>query len=194
MIVQRQKHYYSPEQYLELEENAEFKHEYHDGEIIEMTGGTTNHNTIALNFCTNFKFTMKGQNYQIYINDVRLWMSEYRRYTYPDVMIITGKPIYEGENTTTVTNPSVIIEVLSDSTKNYDRGKKFRFYRSLESLQEYILIDQYSYYVEQFIKESSQEWKFREYVGEKDVLKLTTMDFEITFNELYESIDFEVHD
>ena len=85
---------------------------------------------------------------------------EYRRYTYPDVMIITGKPIYEGENTTTVTNPSVIIEVLSDSTKNYDRGKKFRFYRSLESLQEYILIDQYSYYVEQFIKESSQEWKF----------------------------------
>ena len=75
MIAQRQKHYYSPEQYLELEENAEFKHEYHDGEIIEMTGGTTNHNTIALNFCTNFKFTMKGQNYEIYINDVRLWMS-----------------------------------------------------------------------------------------------------------------------
>jgi Uma2 family endonuclease len=193
MIAQRQKHYYSPQEYLELEENAEFKHEYHDGEITEMTGGTTNHNTIALNFCTNFKFTMKGKNYQIYINDVRLWIPEYRRYTYPDVMIVGGKPIYEGENTTTINNPSVIIEVLSDSTKNYDRGEKFRFYRSLESLQEYILIDQYSYYVEQFIKESSQEWKFKEYMGESNILSLTTIDFEITLNELYETINFEIN-
>lgn len=197
MIVQLQKTYYSIEQYLELEETAEYKSEYHDGEIIAMTGGTTNHNKIALNFCTNFKFLNKGKNYDIYINDVRLSIPLERRYTYPDIMIINDRSMYEGDKKTTVTNPLVIIEVLSNSTQNYDKGEKFKSYRSMpkarcapESFQEYILIDQYSFSVEQFIKESESEWRFKEYLGENQRLKLGKIDFEIPFSDIYEGVVF----
>lgn len=190
MIAQLEKTYYSVEEYLELEETAEYKSEYHDGEIIAMTGGTTNHNKIALNFCYNFKFLTKGKNYEIYINDVRLSIPLDRRYTYPDIMIIKDQPIYEGDKQTIVTNPLVIIEVLSNSTQNYDRGEKFKSYRSIASFQEYILIDQYSFLVEQFIKEGEREWKFKEYVGENQILKLGKIDFEISFADIYEGVMF----
>lgn len=159
MIAQLEKTYYSVEQYLELEEIAEYKSEYHDGEIIAMTGGTTNHNKIALNFCYNFKFLTKGKNYEIYINDVRLSIPFERRYTYPDIMIINDRTMYEGDNKTTVTNPLLIIEILSNSTQNYDKGEKFKSYRSMpkarcasESFQEYILFDRDSFDLEQFME------------------------------------------
>ncbi|MTF38899.1 Uma2 family endonuclease [Cyanobacterium aponinum] len=190
MIAQLEKKYYSVEEYFELEETAEYKSEYHDGEIIPMTGGTTNHNKIALNFCYNFKSITKGKNYEIYINDVRLSIPHQRRYTYPDIMIIKDKPIYEGDKQTTVTNPLIIIEVLSNSTENYDKGEKFKSYRSVKSFQEYILIDQYSFSVEQFIKESEGEWKFKEYLGENQVLKLGKIDFELSFSDIYEGVNF----
>ncbi|WP_324281865.1 Uma2 family endonuclease [Cyanobacterium aponinum UTEX 3221] len=190
MIAQLEKNYYSVEEYFELEETAEYKSEYHDGEIIPMTGSTTNHNKIALNFCYNFKSITKGKNYEIYINDVRLSIPHQRRYTYPDIMIIKDKPIYEGDKQTTVTNPLIIIEVLSNSTENYDKGEKFKSYRSIKSFQEYILIDQYSFSVEQFIKESEGEWKFKEYLGENQVLKLGKIDFELSFSDIYEGVNF----
>ncbi|WPF90000.1 Uma2 family endonuclease [Cyanobacterium aponinum AL20118] len=190
MIAQLEKKYYSVEEYFELEETAEYKSEYHDGKIIPMTGGTTNHNKIALNFCYNFKSITKGKNYEIYINDVRLSIPHQRRYTYPDIMIIKDKPIYEGDKQTTVTNPLIIIEVLSNSTENYDKGEKFKSYRSIKSFQEYILIDQYSFSVEQFIKESEGEWKFKEYLGENQVLKLGKIDFELSFSDIYEGVNF----
>ena len=108
MIIQTEKKYYTPQEYLTLEEKAIDRHEYRDGEIILMTGGTTNHNQIALNFCRKFPLTINNQDYYIYINDVRLWIEKYHFYTYPDVMIIKGKPIYEGTGTVNVTNPSII--------------------------------------------------------------------------------------
>lgn len=155
-----------------------------------MTGGTTNHNKIAGNFYFNFKSAFRRQNYDIYINDVRLSIPHQRRYTYPDIMIIKDKPIYEGDKQTTVTNPLIIIEVLSNSTENYDKGEKFKSYRSIKSFQEYILIDQYSFSVEQFIKESEGEWKFKEYLGENQVLKLGKIDFELSFSDIYEGVNF----
>lgn len=190
MIAQLEKTYYSVEEYLELEETAEYKSEYHDGEIIAMTGGTTNHNKIAGNFYFHFKSAFRGKNYEIYINDVRLSIPLDRRYTYPDIMIIKDQAIYEGDKQTIVTNPLVIIEILSNSTQNYDRGEKFKSYRSLASFQEYILIDQYSFLVEQFIKEGEREWKFKEYVGENQILKLGKIDFEISFADIYEGVIF----
>ena len=141
MIIQTEKRYYTPEQYLALEEKAVDKHEYRDREIIAMTGGTTNHNQIALNFCRKFPLTIDHQDYYIYMNDVRLWIAEHWIYTYPDVMVIKGKPIYEVKGTITVTNPSIIIEVISKSKHDYDWTDKFRYYRSIPEFQEYILID-----------------------------------------------------
>ncbi len=191
MQTQTSKRYYTPEEYLQLEETSEFKNEYRDGEIVPMTGGTTNHNEIALNFCTNFKFTMRGKNYKIYMGDIKLWIPRYRIYTYPDVMVIEGEPIYEGTGTTTITNPVILLEVLSNSTKNYDRTNKFRYYRSIPQLKEYIMIDQYEYFVEQFAKNSDGQWVLTDYESADAVLFLQSIDFQISFNDIYEGVKFE---
>jgi Uma2 family endonuclease len=192
MIVQTEKRYYTPEEYLDLEEKAEYKSEYRDGEIIPMTGGTTNHNRIAGNFYKRFPFTVKSQKYDIFIGDVRLWISRYRLYTYPDVMIVKGEPVYEGTNTTTIINPCLIVEVLSKSTKDYDKTDKFKYYRSIPEFQEYILIDQYSFSVEQYAKRAAGEWIFKEYEGEDAVLVLDSIDFQISFQDLYARVNFEL--
>ena len=190
---QTEKRYYTPEEYLALEEAAIDKSEYHDGEIIPMTGGTTNHNKLALNFCRKFPLTIKEQNYETFINDVRLWISQNRRYFYPDIMVIQGQPIHQGTNQTVVTNPLVIIEVLSHSTKNYDRGGKFFFYRSIPEIREYILIDQYSYHIEQFAKNSKSKWELTEYDSEESVLTLESVEFQIPLREIYQRINFEAN-
>jgi Uma2 family endonuclease len=182
---------YTVEEYLEREEISLDKNEYRDGEIVPMTGGSTNHNEIAGNFYSDFKFSMKGKNYKIYIGDVKLYISNYNLYTYPDIIIISGKPVYEGSNTTTVTNPLIVVEVLSKSTKNYDKTDKFRYYRSIDSLQEYIMIDQYEYYVEQFSKNSNGQWVLTEYESQDDVLSLQSVDLKILLSDIYEGINLE---
>jgi len=192
--VQTVKRFYTPEEYLELEKQAEFKSEYRDGEIVPMTGGTTNHNQLALNLAASIKIAIKGQNYRIYINDVRLWIPKYRQYTYPDVMVIEGQPVYIGNNTTTVTNPSLIVEVLSKSTQNYDQGNKFLYYRSIPEFKEYILIDQYEYHIMHYVKTADSKWVLDEIEGESANLVLETVDFEITLSDLYEQVDFSVND
>ncbi len=191
MQIQTSSKYYTPEEYLELEEKSEVKNEYIHGEIIPMSGGTTNHNRIALNFCTNFKFNMRTQNYNIYMSDVKLWMSRYQIYTYPDIMVIQGEPIYEGNGTTQVTNPLLIVEVLSKSTINYDKTDKFRFYRSLPELKEYIMINQYEYFIEQFAKNAQGQWVLTEYESVHDILSLKSIDFQIPFSDIYEGVNFQ---
>ena len=192
MIAQVEKGYYTPEEYLILEDKAEARNEYINGEVIPMAGGTTNHNKIALNFCRAFPLNINNQDYDIYINDVKLWIPEYQVYTYPDIIVIRDKPIYQKETPTIVTNPCLIVEVLSKSTQEYDRTDKFKFYRSLPSFQEYILISQSSYYVEQFVKSDEEQWLFRVSEGENANLKLQAIDFSLTFQQLYNKVDFEL--
>jgi Uma2 family endonuclease len=191
MQVQAQPHYYTPEEYLELEENAEYKSEYRDGEIIPMTGGTTNHNEIALNFAAYLKLALRKKDYRVYIGDVRLWIPRYRQYTYPDVMVIQGEPIYTGKGTTTVMNPMLIAEVLSKSTQNYDQGDKFMYYRSIPEMKEYILIDQKQFHVMQHNKTDEGKWLLTEYEGKDSILNLSAIDFKISFEELYAGVNFE---
>ncbi|MDM9383026.1 Uma2 family endonuclease [Chlorogloeopsis sp. ULAP01] len=190
MQVQSPKRYYTPEEYLALEEAAEYKSEYRDGEIVPMTGGTTNHNKIALNFAANLKFGLRGQNYDIYIGDVRLWIPRYRQYTYPDVMVIEGEPLYTEIGTTTLMNPLLIVEVLSKSTKNYDQGDKFLYYRSIPEFKEYILIDQERYYVMQYSKTLEGKWLLTEYESQEAVLELSSIRFQISLNDIYDRVNF----
>ncbi|NEP25109.1 Uma2 family endonuclease [Moorena sp. SIO3I6] len=185
--------YYSPEDYLKLEETAEYKSEYRDGEIIPMTGGTTNHNQIALNIATLFKLGLKGKEYKIYIGDVRLWIPRYRQYTYPDVMVIQGEPVYTGKGTTTVTNPMLIVEVLSNYTKNYDQGDKFLYYRSISEFKEYILIEQSEYRLLQYNKTATNQWQFTEYESENSVISINSIELSVSFQELYEGVNFKLN-
>ena len=192
MQTQTEKRYYTPEEYLQLEETAEYKSEYRDGEILPMTGGTTNHNEIAGNFYANFKFKNRGQNYKIYIGDVKLWIPRYHLYTYSDVMVIQGAPVYQGSANTIVTNPLIILEVLSTSTKSYNRTDKFRFYRSIPDLKEYIMVEQDEYYIEQYAKNTEGQWVLTEYDSEQAILSLQSIEFKLPLIDIYEGIDFNI--
>lgn len=190
MVIATETRYYTPEEYLELEENAEFKSEYRDGEIVPMTGGTTKHNKITGRLYASLIFSLPEEHYDVYIGDVKVWIPRYRQYTYPDVMVIQGEPIYAGKGETIVMNPMLIAEVLSKSTKNYDQGEKFKYYRSIPEMKEYILIDQKQFYVMQYVKNESGQWVLTEYEGESATLKLNSVEFEIPLSSLYKGIDF----
>lgn len=190
IIMQLQDRTYTPEEYLQLEEQAESKSEYRDGKIIPMTGGTTNHNEISLNLATYLRFSLKKQNYRVYMADVRLWIPRYRLYTYPDVIVIKGEPIYADQGTTTVTNPVMITEVLSPSTQNYDQGDKFAYYRSIPEMQEYILISQKQYQVMQYTKTEAGKWLLSEYEMKEALIKLDSVNLELELAEIYTGVDF----
>jgi Uma2 family endonuclease len=181
---------YTPEEYLQLEAAAEYRSEYRDGVIIPMAGGTTNHNEICLNLATNLRLGLKKQNYRVYMTDVRLWIPRYRQYTYPNVMLIKGEPIYTDQGTTTVTNPIMITEVLSQSTQNYDQGDKFTYYRSLPSMEEYILISQKHYHVMQYTKTEAGKWLLSEYETEDSLIQLASVNLELNLAEIYTNVDF----
>jgi Uma2 family endonuclease len=182
---------YTPAEYLELEEKAEFRSEYRDGEIVPMAGGTTRHNEISLNVATNLRFGLKGQNYRVYMSDVRLWIPPNRQYTYSDVMLIQDEPIYWENTTSTVTNPRLIVEVLSKSTGNYDRSEKFDYYRSIPTLQEYILIDQSRYHVIQYVKANEEQWLMTNYNQVEGIVKLGSVDLVLSLHDIYDRVNFD---
>ncbi|AUT02691.1 hypothetical protein CLI64_21105 [Nostoc sp. CENA543] len=186
-----QQRFYTPEEYLALEEVAEYKSEYIDGQIIPMVGGTVNHNQIALNLSTELNFAFKRQNYHVYMGDVRLWISEKRIYTYPDVMIVAGEPEFFPNRQDMILNPQVIVEVLSESTKGYDHEDKFQAYRTISTFQEYLLVDQTQIYVEQFSKIGKKQWNLREYDTEDEKISLVTIPLEISLQDLYHKVKFE---
>ncbi|MFM6058188.1 MAG: Uma2 family endonuclease [Microcystis sp.] len=192
MLSATETKYYTPEEYLALEETSEDKNEYRQGEIIPMVGATTNHNQIAGNFYRRFPLNINNQDYYTYMETVRLWLSDYSIYTYPDVMVIKGQPLYQGNSQSNVINPLIIVEVLSNSTQAYDRGDKFKFYRSLPTFQEYILIEQSSYSVERYYKQKDDQWLVDFLTGENAVLQLVSVDWQISWQDLYQRVNFDL--
>ncbi|MBN3894542.1 MAG: Uma2 family endonuclease [Nostoc sp.] len=186
-----QQRYYTPEEYLELEEAADYKSEYIDGQIISMAGGTANHNRIAGNFYAVLNFAFRQQEYEVFNSDMRLWIHQKRIYTYPDVTVIVGEPEFFNNRTDIITNPQVIVEVLSKSTKNYDRESKFQAYRTISTFQEYLLIDQTRIHIDQFSKTGKKQWALREYDQEDEAIALVTVPFEISLEDLYNKVKFE---
>ncbi|MEH2443368.1 Uma2 family endonuclease [Nostoc sp.] len=192
--------YYTPEEYLELEEAAEYKSKYIDGQIIPIAGGTANHNRIAGNFYAVLNFAFRQQEYEVFNSDMRLWIHQKHIYTYPDVTVIAGEPEFFNNRTDIITNPQLIVEVLSKSTKNYDspaetlceREDKFHAYRSISTFQEYLLIDQTRIHVDQFSKTGKKQWALREYDEEDEAIALVTVPFEISLQDLYNKVKFEL--
>lgn len=140
-------------------------------------------------FC--FLSYFRDKNYEIYSNDVRLWIPKTNKYTYPDVMIVRDEPIYTDTTKMTITNPIVIAEVLSSSTQNYDQGEKFDAYRSIPNFSEYLLIDQYQCYVKHFAKTAENQWLLTDCKGVNETIALASIDFDLALNELYKGIVFE---
>jgi Uma2 family endonuclease len=182
---------YTPAEYLTLEDQAEFRSEFHDGEIIPMTGGSFNHNRIINRVCAYLLNALRNKPYEPFSSDVRLWIPKYRKFTYPDIMVVQDQPIPYENRTDTLVNPRVIIEVLSKSTEEYDQGNKFKYYRSIPDLQEYLLINQYELDIQHYAKTESGLWIFQAYESMENAINLTSINIEVTVPTIYEGVSFE---
>jgi Uma2 family endonuclease len=181
---------YTPDEYLALEIEADTRHEYYHGAIVQMTGGTPAHNKINSALNALLWFALRRKPYNLFMTDQRLWIPECGIYAYPDAMIIGESLQLQPGRKDTVTNPILIAEVLSDSTKAYDRDEKFAAYRTIATFREYLLIDQYQPCLEQYVKQSTNQWLFTEYKGLDARVSLSAIPVEILLADLYESVEF----
>ncbi|KAB8331774.1 Uma2 family endonuclease [Scytonema tolypothrichoides VB-61278] len=192
MMQAQEQRNYSSEEYLELEVNSEERHQYIDGEIIPVIGGTPNHNQIAGNLSSSLNFALKRQPYRVFVTDQRLWIPHKRIHTYPDVMVIAGQLEFAEGRKDTLTNPLMIAEVLSKSTRSYDKDEKFAAYRTICSFQEYVLIDPYTMHIEKYFKTDNNQWLFSEYENGDGMLSLGSVPFQISLADIYVMVDLEV--
>lgn len=190
-MVQAAERIYTADEYLALEVQAQERHEFVEGVIRSMTGGTPDHNAIAGNLLVLLKAALRGQPYRTFVADQRLWIPAHNLYTYPDVMVVPKPLQLQTGRTDTVMNPCLIAEVLSNSTKDYDRGDKFLAYRTMPTFQEYVLIDQYRCYVEHYVKTSSHQWLLSEYRSADDSFACHSIDCNICVADLYEEVELE---
>jgi Uma2 family endonuclease len=187
-MLQKQPKYYTPAEYLELEEKANYKSEYFEGEIFAMSGGSTNHNRIAVSICTLLDVAFEGKPCEVFSSDVRLLVQANGLYTYPDVMVVCGSVDYAEDRNDTITNPIVIFEVLSKSTRDYDRGKKFERYRELASLQDYLLIDQARVYIEHYHKVENGRWVLTLFNNPDTLLTLSSIGVNLAVSRIYHKV------
>ncbi|MCC3439975.1 MAG: Uma2 family endonuclease [Oscillatoriales cyanobacterium] len=191
MLVKTKQNFYTPDEYRQLEETTEFRNEYRDGEIVKMTGGTINHSQIIGNIYAFLKSALRGKNARPFMSDLRLWIPRYRRGTYPDVMVVEGELVCTPGRKDEIVNPVLIVEVLSKSTKDFDREDKFRFYRSIPEFREYVLVSQQEFLVQQYIKNESNQWLFQEYEGESATVSFSSIGVQMLMSDIYELVIFE---
>lgn len=170
-----------------MEKKSHDKHDYYKGEIFAMAGAGPSYNIISVNIIAALAEGLKGKKCQPFGSDMRIHIPENSLFTYPDISIICGDIITSNEDEETVTQPVVIIEILSASTKNYDRGEKFRLYRAIPTLKEYLLIDAESIHAEHFAINRDGLWQLKEYNmrGEKKIL-IASADAVLHLHEIYE--------
>lgn len=180
---------YSADEYLALEENADYRSQFYNGEIFAMAGATRRHNAIASNTLAYLHFQLRNRECEIYQNDMRVKVTE-TLYTYPDVVIVCGKAQIEKKRGENLLNPIVLIEVLSPSTEKFDRGEKAKLYRAMPSLNEYILISQDKPGIEHFIRQENGGWLLTELSEMSEILHLPNIECEIALSEIYAKVDF----
>ncbi len=178
-------------EYLALERAAvDGKSEFFDGEMFAMSGGTRWHSKIGTNVSAEFRDKLRKHRCQPFNSELRVKVDETGLYTYPDLSVVCGEPTFVDDTMDTLTNPTLIVEILSDSTEGYDRGRKFEHYRQIPSLQEYLLVSQYEPHIEQFIRQPNNEWILREVMGMTASLPLPSLDIAISLAEIFEGVDF----
>ena len=183
------KHRYSVEEYLAIDREADYKSEFVAGDIFAMGGASPKHVLIAGNIAGELRNRLRDTNCQVYSADLRIQAETDNVYYYPDVVVVCGRPEYRDSRRDTVTNPLVIVEVLSPATRNYDRGDKFAHYRRLDSLRVYILIDQEACHVEHFVRKEGI-WEFSEIDDCEGSLVIPTLDITIELTEIYAKLEF----
>ncbi|MEO6452660.1 MAG: Uma2 family endonuclease [Ginsengibacter sp.] len=181
-----QKKFYTIQEYLEMEKVALEKHGYYNGEIFAMAGAGPRHNIISANIIIALGNSLKGKNCRPYGSDLRTHIPENSLFTYPDIAVICGDIKTSKEDEDTGTQPAVIIEILSPSTKNYDRGEKFMLYRAIPVLKEYILIDSESIHAEHFAINQEGLWQLKEYNKPEEKIIIDFLNIQILMKDVYE--------
>jgi Uma2 family endonuclease len=181
----------TPEEYLALERQAETRSEYLDGEMFPMPGVTKRHGRIVTNLIVELGTQFLDRPFEVFATDLRVKVSPTGLYTYPDVFITGTESQVEDEYDDTILDPHVIIEVLSDSTESYDRGKKFAHYRTLDSLKEYFLVSQKEYRVERFVRQEDGNWLYSEVTDPEGSVEITTVVCRIPMSRIYRKVKFE---
>ncbi len=177
----------TPEEYIILEREAEFKSEYRNGQIVMMPGASRDHNLITVNVSSGLHIQLLDKTCEVYTNDMRVKVSDSGLYTYPDVIVVCDEPRFEDGHFDTLLNPTVVVEVLSPSTEDYDRRGKFYSYQTLESLQEYILVSQSDVCVEQYIRQE-EDWKLMEYRSLNDVMINASIECQLALRAIYAKV------
>lgn len=183
---------YTPEEYLALEEKASVKSEFYRGRIYQMTGATINPNRIVYNLSGLFYQALNGKSCEAFIGDMRLLVKSNGLYTYPDLIVVCGPPDLVIGRKDTLTNPILIIEVLSDSTDRYDRTDKFELYKGLDSLQNYVLVDQHRPYIQVFrrLENEPNLWVLESFSGLESQVRFPALDTTLSLADIYKRVEW----
>ncbi len=179
---------FTAQEYLDWERQQDTRHEYFDGEIFAMTGASRKHNLVCVNIAASLHAQLRGTPCEVYSNDMRVKVSETGMYTYPDIVAACDNPAFEDAAVDTLLNPVLIIEVLSGSTEPYDRGAKFLHYRTLPSLQDYLLVAQDDCRVEHYARQADNRWLLTEYQDPDDSIHLGSVACRLVLREMYERV------
>jgi Uma2 family endonuclease len=180
----------TPEEYLAFERASETKHEYFDGEIIDFAGASLNHIQLVQNLGGLFYVHGRAQGCRSFPTDLRLRIGKGRSYTYPDVVVVCGELQLTEDQKDTLLNPTIIFEVLSNSTEDIDRGRKFLQYTALPSLQEYILVSQDRPLIEQYTRQPDGSWRYINVTDLTDQLTLPSANCTFSLSDIYENVIF----
>jgi Uma2 family endonuclease len=180
----------TPEQYLEIERQAEHKSEYWQGEMFAMPGAAEPHNLIVPNIMVQIHPQLRSRDCRLYSNDMRVRVSATGLYTYPDIVVVRGVPQFLDGGRDTLLNPTLIVEVLSPSTEAYDRGRKFEHYQSIDSLQQYLLVASERVHADLFTRQAGGQWLLTAAAGIDDAIDLESIGCRIALRDTYERLEF----
>ena len=176
------------EEYLRLERAADYKSEYIGGKIFAMPGGSVRHSRLIINWSTELQIKLRGSQCLPYPSDARVRTPSTGSYVYADVSVVCGEPVPYAGSTDILTNPKEIVEVLSPSTDDDDRGKKFELYREIPTLSEYVLVHTNAVHVEHFARQADASWIFREYKGEEGTISLDSIHCSVRLGDVYSDL------
>ncbi|MBN1430691.1 MAG: Uma2 family endonuclease [Anaerolineae bacterium] len=183
--------YISEEAYLESERSSTIKHEYFRGRMYAMTGAKESHNLIAANTLASLHSQLRQKPCRVYSSDMRIKVLRTGLNTHPDVVVICGQPQFTDDVHDTIVNPIVIVEVLSASTERYDRGMKFQNYRTIDTLQDYVLISQDHHHVEHYTRQESGLWLLQEVDGLEEEIHIQSIECTLPLKDVYEKVELE---
>lgn len=180
--------YVSPEEYLALERKAEFKSEYVDGVIYAMAGGSRSHHLLAGNMLTALNIELRHTSCEVYGSDLKVHAPASGKFFYPDVTVGCGKLEFLDDKKDALLNPVLLIEVLSESTSAYDRGKKFQYYQEIESFREYLLVSQDEPIIERFVRQPGRDWLYTKFEGLDAAIELQTVGCRLELKDIYAKV------